>query len=442
VGSAARPWQSINTALARSEPGNTVHLLPGTYYEKVIVTVSGEEGAPITIAGEEGAVIDGSQEVPGDGVGYWGGLVELKGVTHVVVTGVTVQNAKGSAFFARSNDAGEACGSIEFSKNSTDGSNGSGIAVWECTGLTVRDNRITNAPGAGSGAGIQLVDVVDFQVSGNSVTKIGSDDVVEDGLSMARATSTGSVTGNTISDISDRGIVVEPWEGAEIFDVTINGNTVTEAQEGIVLNVSENGTIKTIKVDANTVTGGEQGLAVVSENGASLSGAAFTNNVVSGFSDLGFAVAAQQQSAPIRLEASLVNNTFYGNSSGTPQVAGGLLDGPMPTDAEVRVENNIFAGLSRYSVVIGDVVPAGAGTIDTNLFTEAAFGKSGETQGDNALVTSDPGFTDAASGDFSLAATSPAIDAGKGEGAAGVDCLGIVRPQGGGYDIGAYERAP
>ncbi len=42
-------------------------------------------------------------------------------------------------------------------------------------------------------------------------------------------------------------------------------------------------------------------------------------------------------------------------------------------------------------------------------------------------------------GDYHLIATSPAIDAGSGDGAPSIDKDGVSRPQGNGFDIGCYE---
>jgi len=61
------------------------------------------------------------------------------------------------------------------------------------------------------------------------------------------------------------------------------------------------------------------------------------------------------------------------------------------------------------------------------------------------MIAGDPGFVDAAGGDFHLREGSPAIDAGLDLRGAGVaeDFAGTPRPQGAGYDLGAYEyRGP
>ena len=56
-------------------------------------------------------------------------------------------------------------------------------------------------------------------------------------------------------------------------------------------------------------------------------------------------------------------------------------------------------------------------------------------------ISSDPLFVDSANGDYSLQSGSPCIDKGTSEGAPDTDIEGTERPQGSGYDMGAYEYA-
>jgi hypothetical protein len=49
-------------------------------------------------------------------------------------------------------------------------------------------------------------------------------------------------------------------------------------------------------------------------------------------------------------------------------------------------------------------------------------------------------FVDAGSDDYELSPTSPALDAGETRADVPTDILGVARPQGPGFDIGAYER--
>lgn len=79
----------------------------------------------------------------------------------------------------------------------------------------------------------------------------------------------------------------------------------------------------------------------------------------------------------------------------------------------------------------GPILNAGSGTmLGNNLCTDATV----------CEVTSPPGFLDEATRDFRLGPNSPALDVGKSIPEGANDLLGVRRPQGPGYDLGAYER--
>jgi len=89
--------------------------------------------------------------------------------------------------------------------------------------------------------------------------------------------------------------------------------------------------------------------------------------------------------------------------------------------ASVEVRNNIFYNSTVADIQWGDS-PQGVIVLDHNLFN-----------------TTDPKFVNASAGDFHLLPGSPAIDAGVALPNVTHDLDGIPRPQGEGYDIGAYE---
>jgi hypothetical protein len=61
AGTERAPWKSLAHAAGQLQPGDTLYLRGGTYYEKVTLARSGSEGAPITICGYPGeiAILDG-----------------------------------------------------------------------------------------------------------------------------------------------------------------------------------------------------------------------------------------------------------------------------------------------------------------------------------------------------------------------------------------------
>jgi hypothetical protein len=250
------------------------------------------------------------------------------------------------------------------------------------------------------------------------------------------------VTANTVSEVSGRGIVIEAWEGGTIKDVVVNGNTISTADSGVEVGVAAGGSVAAIDVSANTVTAARRGLVADLDDTGSGSEILFVNNLVTDVTDTALEATAPEDATEATLAVTFMNNTACGVSGTTDQIAGAAVIGGLSETSAVQVQNNIFSGFTRATIVIDDKVPAGVATIDTNLFTETTFGRAGETQGDNAVVTSDTVFTNVSAGDFTLAAGSPAVDAGLATDAPDADILGISRPQGSGVDIGAYEREP
>ena len=121
------------------------------------------------------------------------------------------------------------------------------------------------------------------------------------------------------------------------------------------------------------------------------------------------------------------------------------------------VLNNIFAGSVNAAVWISSFNDWGSGSVvvDYNLeysttgplayfqgttytFAQLAAYQSASGQEAHSIVAP-PGFVNEAGGDYHLLSTSPAVDAGIAH-VATDDYDGIARPQGAGYDIGAYER--
>ncbi len=139
---------------------------------------------------------------------------------------------------------------------------------------------------------------------------------------------------------------------------------------------------------------------------------------------------------------SAFNNLVYNNYWGISTAGGG----GRQVIAPLFYNNTLYANL--YSMHInGDAVNAqvinnifyqtsynansGAGTIFTNnlCYPSTTF----------CNIVADPKFTNAAALDFSLQSTSPAIDKGATLSKVPMDKLGVRRPQGSAYDIGAYE---
>ncbi len=109
----------------------------------------------------------------------------------------------------------------------------------------------------------------------------------------------------------------------------------------------------------------------------------------------------------------------------------------MPSDSSnLRVEIGAELGFSSdYNDFFRQ-----AGSPVKWLSTTYALGRYGQlTQQDLHSFANDPHFIDPSRGDFHLASDSPAIDRGTSAGAPALDADQIPRPQGLGFDLGAYE---
>jgi MYXO-CTERM domain-containing protein len=117
------------------------------------------------------------------------------------------------------------------------------------------------------------------------------------------------------------------------------------------------------------------------------------------------------------------NNTFYDIA----YHGAGFRDG-----ATGIVKNNIFMNVeTSYWASDGGQV-----TGDSNIIMTA---NPPDPVGAHDLVATDPLFVDVANNDFHLTAESPAIDKGEALPDVTADHDGIARPQGSGWDIGAFE---
>jgi parallel beta-helix repeat protein len=106
--------------------------------------------------------------------------------------------------------------------------------------------------------------------------------------------------------------------------------------------------------------------------------------------------------------STVYNNTVYGN-----------------TDTGLSVRADVSGAVFKNNIVYSngtDVDDLGAGTVL-----------------DHNLVGTDPRFVNAVGGDFHLQPGSSAIDAGITVSSVTTDIAGTLRPQQGGYDIGAFE---
>lgn len=135
------------------------------------------------------------------------------------------------------------------------------------------------------------------------------------------------------------------------------------------------------------------------------------NNVIYGL-NIGNAVVGNAGISVTANSSSLWNNTVYGNS-----------------------QTGIYIDVNSSSMTLRNNITYNNGGANYANF-------SSTTIQDHNLIGVNPTFVNATIANFNLLAGSPAIDAGLTIATVATDIVGIFRPQGAAYDIGAYEFIP
>ncbi|HEY4203196.1 MAG TPA: NosD domain-containing protein [Devosiaceae bacterium] len=164
TGTKAAPFAAIQDALRAAQPGDTIDLLPGIYFDDFVTVRDGTPDKPITIRGEKGAIVKGAgqprvAQISHDYIqlqdfvldGHWKdgitedayrdkllyviGIEPGNGVTGLKITGMTLTNAGGECirlkYQAQKNEISgnniSLCGRHDFQFGG--GKNGEGIYI-------------------------------------------------------------------------------------------------------------------------------------------------------------------------------------------------------------------------------------------------------------------------------------------------------------------------
>ena len=84
-GTLEKPWKTLSHAATILRPGDTAHVLKGTYSDKVMITRGGGEGKPITFKAE-GAVVISGKGVEGDNIFH------IRNASHIRIIGFEIRD--------------------------------------------------------------------------------------------------------------------------------------------------------------------------------------------------------------------------------------------------------------------------------------------------------------------------------------------------------------
>jgi hypothetical protein len=126
------------------------------------------------------------------------------------------------------------------------------------------------------------------------------------------------------------------------------------------------------------------------------------------------------------------NNVCYGNASGGIHVN--------YCAVSTGIYNNTLTGNSGPGLEIGSGSTGAVARNNILVGNSSALSNSGtSTTSDHNLLSGSASFVDATAHDYRLQSGSAAIDAGATIALVTTDLLGVTRPQGTAYDLGAYE---
>jgi hypothetical protein len=306
---------------------------------------------------------------------------------------------------------------------------------------TYNENVVTNTSGTASGYITYLSDVkwgakvvagsayhgMAFKVWGNYTKVIGFDITGggSDGLYMGR--SFGEARNNYVHDI--------PAPGNDGH----GGAGINFAEYGYTNGIADSNVVA--RIGTYVASCGSGCNNKVHGLYAAIPNVTFSNNIVYGSN------AYAINTGHFSINCIMVNNILIGN--GNPLLdSGGIVitatDSTSPISNGHRIRNNII--FDNSGTGIHEEGSQGSDTIYSNNLvyqnSSANFGQlNGHSNTNN--VAANPQFVNyvrSGSGDYHLQSTSPAVNTGVSTNAPTKDLDGIARPQGAGFDIGAYER--
>jgi len=403
-GTEAQPWCTIQKAADTLIAGDMVFVKEGSYNERVIPHNSGNPGDYIAYIAYPGdtVIIDGiGISMPGEF--DWGGLFDVAGRSYIKVSGLRVMNSASAGIFVHAGSS-----HIIIEKNYTYNTHSSGIGVWGCRNIVIDGNEVELACNIGGEECITVAVTDTFEIKNNHVHHGGPGTLGGEGIDAKDGSSNGKIYQNDVHDINRLGIYVDAWDKH-----TYN-----------------------IEVFRNIVHDSAAGFSVASEAGGLLENVIIYNNIAYNNRSVGITIADWGKSVaehPMK-DIKVINNTFYNNGSGD---WGGGISVENPNAENVVIRNNILSQNLSFQIAVEADIPAENLTVDHNLIDD--YREYPEEIYGSDYVEGNPLFANPSRADFHLQEDSPAIDNGSAVDAPGDDFDGNPRPQGAGYDIGAFE---
>lgn len=459
------PLKTIQKGISKANAGDTVMILPGTYYESLIITKSGNEGNPITIKGTDTdqVIIDGTGKKSCVHLTYPdSNHPEYQITNNITIENVSIQNCniidtgtliQGFGVVGWYNTDNIVLRNLKMSNMGTPikFSAASGNEPYISDNILIQNVNANNYKSEGISLGGSQGSGVVSHVTITNVDLLGiegGNNTAQDGISAECAyTGCSPLVDANGSPLYVGGITIQnttiKFAGGDGIDmkaddVAIKNSSATKISRNGLKIWGKNFIIENTKVQTNlleclVIAGGAKGPFTLSNN-------IFISNNSSSFQ--GYPHTADNV-ADVYLFGNIIYTDNPNNGSATfttgqylnLEMKNNIIYSSVFSESQKAVSSSLFRYYDGavYHYCSGDEING----IDTNMSPACV-------RPDISNMSINPLFNDSANGDYTLASGSPAID--KISGTAGTDFppddyLGYQRPEPGGTkaDIGAYE---
>jgi len=308
-GTRNHPFQTIFTASEMAMPGDTITILSGEYKlpQQFRPVRSGIPGKWILYRGAPGetVVFDGSQIKKifqnGDSVQFsrqTAGLFQIEKVNYLRFENIQVRNSDAAGFIIR----GPECKKIELIGCKAHQTHNSGIGLWYCDSVLVKNCEITAAndndaryylPGQRRGGeapheALSICGATYFEVCNNRVHHC-----YKEGIDCKEVSCHGVIHHNLVHDVPRQAYYTDAWFGL-LEDIEFHSNTAYNCMWGFAISVEGKGSeLRNVRFHHNLI---------YNMTGAGVLFGMWGNNL-------------------LRSEIHIYNNTFY--HCGSPQIFSG-----------------------------------------------------------------------------------------------------------------------
>ena len=241
------PWKTIQKAADNVNPGDRVHIMPGTYFERVLLKISGTSDAYIKFISDN-ATLDGT------GIDLYAArkaLFDTNGKSFVVIEGLRVINAD---YFGIGDMAGETSGGHDIIVRNcrTYNTGSSGIAFFWGASMTISNNVVEYSNTRSTQEAISLHGIQGFTINGNEVFN-----GLMEGIDCKGGSSNGKIFDNYVHDLvagpyKMNGIYIDAYD-REGSNIEVYNNLVERCGNGIIVAAENNGSCHDIYIHNNTI---------------------------------------------------------------------------------------------------------------------------------------------------------------------------------------------